>query len=69
MFLMNRTTGNRVEVLDTVSLFAPYSDKVRGRYHAGEELQDPEDFSKVDLQFLSGESLPACWTDTHYRDE
>jgi hypothetical protein len=39
-----------------------------GRYHAGEELQDPESFAKAELVFCSDEPLPRCWTDVHYRD-
>ena len=27
-----------------------------------------EKFNKADLVFLSGEELPRCWTDPHYRD-
>ncbi len=68
MFLMNRTTGDRVEVLDTAALFTPHSETVQGRYHVGEEMQEAEDFSKMDLLFLSGEQLPQCWIDTHYRE-
>ncbi len=67
MFLKNSASGDRVEVLDTATLFDPTSETVRGRYHAGEEMQDPDDFSKADLVFLSGEALPQCWTDIHYR--
>ncbi len=68
MFLMNGTSGDRVEVLDTGSLFSPHSETVHGRYHVGEEMQEPEDFFKSDLKFLSGEQLPLCWTDVHYRE-
>lgn len=68
MFLMNGTSGDRVEVLDTGSLFSAHSETVYGRYHAGEEMQEPEDFAKSDLKFLSGEQLPLCWTDVHYRE-
>jgi hypothetical protein len=32
-------------------------------------MQDPEKFKKTDLCFLSGEALPRCWVDAHYRDE
>ena len=44
-----------------------YRDTVKGRYQAGEEEQDPETFCKDDLVFLSGETLPRCWTDPNYR--
>ena len=49
-------------------LFNPIHGALVGRYNAGEELQDPDRFNKADLEFLSGERLPRCWTDVHYRD-
>jgi len=61
MFLKNSKNGDAVEILDISGLTNPLHDKVAGRYHAGEELQDPENFDKSGLIFLSGESLPACW--------
>ncbi len=61
MFLKNTNNGDVVEVLDIKGLTNPAHDKVAGRYHAGEELQDPENFKKTDLAFLSDESLPKCW--------
>jgi len=63
MFLKNSNNGDMVEILDISGLTNPLHDRVAGRYHAGEELQDPENFDKSILIFLSGESLPACWTD------
>ena len=57
-----------VEVLSLGDLFDLFKDEVVGRYQYGEEVQDPEKFKKSDLMFLSGESLPRCWTDPHYRD-
>ena len=68
MFLHERTTGHMVEVLALGDLFDLYKDEVVGRYQYGEEVQDPETFRKSDLVFLSGEELPRCWTDPHYRD-
>jgi hypothetical protein len=68
MFLKQRHTGSLVEVLGLNDLFNPLHEQLVGRYNAGEELQDPEKFSKADLLFLSGENLPRCWTDVHYRD-
>jgi len=58
-----------VEVLSLRDLCDPYHADVVGRYHYGEEVQDPEKFAKADLEFLSGEDLPRCWTDPHYRDD
>jgi hypothetical protein len=68
MFLKQSSTGKLVEVLSLNDLFNPNHPKLVGRYHAGEELQDAENFAKGDLEFLSGEVLPRCWTDVHYRD-
>ena len=69
MFLSERTTGHMVEVLSLGDLFDLFKDEVVGRYQYGEEVQDPEKFKKSDLIFLSGEPLPRCWTDPHYRDD
>ena len=68
MFLKDTRNGHMVEVLSLDDLFNPNHQQLVGRYNAGEELQDPEKFSKSDLEFLSGESLPGCWLDVHYRD-
>jgi hypothetical protein len=69
MLLKEKTSGHIVEILDLVSLFDNTKPAVRGRMHYGEEAQDPESFSKQALCFLSGEALPRCWVDPHYRDQ
>ncbi len=69
MFLKHRTTGKLVEVLSQRDLFNPMHTGIIGRYHAGEELQEPEHFDKSELAFASDEPMPRCWTDVHYRDE
>ncbi len=69
MFLKHKGDGKLVEVLSLNDLFNPNHGELVGRYNAGEELQDPEKFAKADLEFLSGEALPRCWTDVHYRDD
>ena len=68
MFLMQKNTEKLVEVLSLSDLFNPNHDQVVGRFHAGEEMQDPEKFSKKEMQFPSGEDLPKCWVDAHYRE-
>ena len=68
MFLKESATGKLVEVLSLNDLFNPNYGELVGRYNAGEELQDAEKFSKAGLEFLSGEALPQCWVDVHYRD-
>jgi hypothetical protein len=55
-----------LEVLDLKQLFDPFAESVDARIHAGEEMQDPQLFSKADLFFPSGEPLPRCWLDPHY---
>ena len=69
MFLKEKSSGHLVEVLSLGDLFNTYEAELVGCYHHGEEVQDPEKFKKADLIFLSGEDLPRCWTDPHYRDD
>jgi hypothetical protein len=68
MYLKHSINGKKVEVLSLGDLFNPHHTMLVGRYHAGEELQDPEKLPKSELEFLSGEPLPKCWTDVHYRE-
>ena len=58
-----------VEIVNISDLVDVYQDEVAGRVQYGEEVQEPEIFKKSDLVFLSGEALPRCWTDPHYRDK
>ncbi|TCK19326.1 hypothetical protein DFR30_2636 [Thiogranum longum] len=67
MFLKDKSTGDLVEVLDMAAMIDPCSVELEGRYHAGEELQDPARFVKKQLAFPSGEELPRCWIDVGYR--
>lgn len=67
MYLKHRQTGNLVEIVDSGALVDPCQDDVPGCYHAGEEMQDREPFAKHDLMFPSGEALPRCWLDPHYK--
>lgn len=69
MLLKQKSTGHMVEVLSLVDLINLNRTDIVGRYQEGEEQQDPQKFDKDDLQFLSGETLPRCWTDPHYRDD
>lgn len=68
MFLKNSSNNDLVEILSVNDLFDPYCTQVVGRYQHGEERQDPEKFAKSGLIFPSGEALPRCWLDAHYRD-
>lgn len=68
MYLKHTPSADLVEILELSSLFDPSKTDVSGRLHAGEELQEPELFSKLELVFPSGEPLPRCWVDAHYRE-
>jgi hypothetical protein len=68
VFLQQKTNHEMIEVLSLSELFDPFNKTLIGRYQHGEEVQDPENFSKSNLQFLSGEDLPECWLNAHYRD-
>lgn len=68
MFLKHQENGDLIEVLDLPALFDPFKQDVSGRYHAGEEMQETSSFTKSELVFPSGETLPACWTDGKYRE-
>lgn len=68
MFLKQKKEGHLVEVLGVHDLINPRHDHIVGRLHVGEEMQDPEKFPKANLIFPSGEELPRCWRDAHYRD-
>ncbi|MBI5461774.1 MAG: acetyltransferase [Gammaproteobacteria bacterium] len=67
MYLRHTGSGDLVEVADLSALFDPCQADIRGRIHAGEELQDPAMFAKTELVFPSGEGLPRCWMDRAYR--
>lgn len=69
MLLRQSSSGHMVEVINLVDLINLNCDEVIGQYQEGEEVQDPLKFKKSDLIFLSGETLPHCWTDPHYRDD
>jgi hypothetical protein len=68
MFLKDTASGDLVEVLDLKALVDPCQESVSGRFHAGEEMQEPSGFAKSGLSFPSGEPLPRCWSDPHYRE-
>lgn len=69
MLLKQRTSGHMIEVVNLIDLIDLNSDEVLGRVQEGEEVQDPDQYRKQDLVFLSGEELPKCWSDPHYRDD
>jgi len=67
MFLRNTTNNDLAQVVALDELMDPNATKVTVRYHAGEEAGDPVGVNKADLCFPSGEPLPKCWLDVHYR--
>lgn len=69
MFLKEKDTGHLVEVLSLEELFDPMKSTFTGRLNIGEELPDPDQFNKAKVCFPSGEDLPRCWVDVHYRDD
>ena len=69
MFLKLKQDGALVEILSPEDLYDPFHEEVMGRIHDGQEMQDSEAFSKTELIFPSGESLPRCWIDGHYQDQ
>lgn len=69
MLLKEARSGHLVQVLDLTELINPFRDRAQVQFQQGEELPDPEYLSKQTLVFPSGEPLPRCWLDSHYRDE
>jgi hypothetical protein len=69
MLLQEKSSGHLIEVSDPKEVFDPFEKAFTGRLDYGEERSDPQKFSKEDVVFPSGEALPACWRDPHYRDK
>lgn len=67
MLLEHRPSGALVEVLTLEDLYNPCRSQITGQSQSGEEMQDPDTFHKSELIFPSGEPLPRCWCDAHYR--
>lgn len=68
MFLMHVPSSDLVEVINLPDVINPYSPTIRARSHTGELIHRPENFLKTELAFPSGEPLPRCWVDGHYRE-
>ncbi|NRA54128.1 MAG: acetyltransferase [Gammaproteobacteria bacterium] len=67
MFLSEIKSGDLVEVFDTHDLSNPFKTALLVQFQCGEDLIDPEMIDKAKLCFPSGEALPNCWLDGHYR--
>ena len=48
MYLMHKPSGDLIEILSLDRLFDPFQKEVNGRFHAGEEMQEPAAFGKGD---------------------
>ena len=59
--------GSLIEIQDVEMLANPNEGEILGRIQSGEEEQDIAAYGKMNLMFLSGESLPRCWVDVNYR--
>ncbi len=68
MLLMEKNSGHLIEVLDPTEVFDPFKASFTGRLDFGEDVAEPDNFKKVGVSFPSGENLPKCWMDPHYRD-
>lgn len=68
MFLKHVPSDDLVEVIDLPDVINPNTTTIRARAHTGEIIQRPENFLKTELVFPSGEPLPLCWVDSHYRE-
>lgn len=69
MLLKLREDKRLVKVEDLKALQNPFQSEIEARLQYGEEEQDPRPYNKEALCFPSGEALPRCWRDAHYRDE
>lgn len=67
MLLKDKEHGTLVKVTDIETLINPLASAVMGRSQAGQEEQDPEEFSKENLLFPSDEVLPRCWREPDYQ--
>jgi len=68
MLLKLNSNGKLVDIIDIQALMNPFHHEVSGQVQWGEDLSDPENYSKSELRFLSGEHLPTCWVNSHYRE-
>lgn len=68
MFLRENQSGDLVEVIDLQALTNPFRQQITIQFQHGQDLCDPELIDKDALTFPSGEPLPRCWFDGHYRE-
>lgn len=68
MLLKDSSSGHLVEVMNLLELLNPFEARTQVQFQYGEEAHQPEYIRKDHLCFPSGEALPRCWLDSHYRD-
>jgi len=68
MFLKDTKSEQLVEVVNLTELINPNHEQITGQMQAGQNEQPPTVYLKQGLVFPSGEPLPRCWVDAHYRD-
>lgn len=69
MFLKQIEVDHLVEVLRLEELVDPSKPSFTGRLNVGEDMPESTPFEKSKVCFPSGEPLPRCWVDVHYRDD
>jgi len=67
MYLRNKANGDLAEVEKLEVLMDPNATSLMVHYFAGEEMGEPVSVKKDAMVFPSGEALPQCWLDPHYR--
>ena len=67
MYVKNRKNSDLAQVEKLLELTDPNLKTVTVHYFSGGEVGEPESAEKADLVFPSGEELPKCWFDPHYR--
>ena len=57
-----------MKIVDIQELLDPTIKTVHAQEQEGQEEQETDIYQKVELVFPSGEKLPRCWLDAHYRE-
>lgn len=65
MFLQIKDSRDLVKIVDIQELLDPTIKTVHAQEQEGQET---DIYQKVELVFPSGEKLPRCWLDAHYRE-
>ncbi|MBD2625449.1 acetyltransferase [Trichormus variabilis] len=67
MFLQLKDSQDLIKIVDIQELLDPNSEIVHAQDQEGQEEQETDIYKKEELVFPSGEELPLCWLDAHYR--